>query len=223
MSADFWVAAETFYNTTMVAVAVIILLLVMLSGMIYAYSKSRHKKKIAAGGGLLAVVLAIGLGIGHLRYEDFLAVNDHVTPLVRDRQRAFSGYTYRSEDEIDYFAKMHDPESVRSLNMYQERVVTQPVTYVGKDEFFYYFEQDGELFKQRGNVVFDDQAEVTQMVGSLFALENEAFMEIGFRNPPYIMFDYLEVNQTEESELIDVENDDFVETAEEYFAKTWSF
>lgn len=223
MSVDFWVAAETFYNTTMVAVAVIILLLVMLSGMIYAYSKSRHKKKIAAIGGILVIVLSVGLGIGHLRYQDFLAVNDHVTPLVRDRQKAFSDYTYRSEDEMAYFAKMHDPEGVRSLEMYQEEVVTEPVIYVGKDELFYYFEQNGELFKQRGNVVFDEQAEATQMVGNAFALENEAFMEIGFRNPPYIMFDHLVVNQAEEEELIEVENDDFVETAEEYFAKTWSF
>jgi len=52
VSVEFWVAAETFYNTTMVAVAVVILVLLMLSGMILGYSKSRHKNKIAAAGGV---------------------------------------------------------------------------------------------------------------------------------------------------------------------------
>lgn len=223
MSVDYWVEAETFYNTTMVAVAVVILLLAMLSGMIYFYSKSPHKKKIAASGGILTLILGLGLVAGHLKYQDFLAVNEHVTPLVRDRQKAFLDYTYRSEDDMDYFAKLHDPESVRALEMYQEEAVTEPVSYVGKDDLFYYFEQDGELFKQRSNVVFDANVEAAQMVGSTFALKNEAFFDIGFRNPPYILFDHIVVNQEEEAELMEVENDSFVDTAEEHFSKTWSF
>lgn len=185
MTADFWVHAETFYNTIMVAVFIIILLAVMLSGMIFAYSKSPHKKKITAGGGMLAVLLGIGLIVGHLKYQAFLPVNDHVTPLVRDRQKTFGGYTYRSPDEMDYFARLYDPESVRALNMYQEDTVMETVTYVGKDEFFYYFEHNGKLFKQRTNVVFDKEAKASLMLGSAFSLEDEAFLKIGFRNPPY--------------------------------------
>lgn len=223
MSVDFWVAAETFYNTIVTVGAVIILVVAMVSGMIYFYSKSPSKKKIAAGGGLIAIVLGVALFVGHLRYQDFLTVNTHANPLVRDRQKTFSGYSYRSEDEMDYFAKIHDPEGVRSLKMYQEATVTEPVTYIGKDEFFYYFEQDGEMFKQRAQVIFDADAETTQMVGTTFALENEAFFDIGFRNPPYVMFDHIIVNQEEDSEQIEVEDDSFVDTAEERFARAWSF
>lgn len=223
VSVEFWVAAETFYNTTMVAVAVVILVLLMLSGMILGYSKSRHKKKIAAAGGVLVLGLSIWLAVGHLRYQEFLEVNDHVTPLVRDRQKKFSDYTYRSEDEMQYFAKLHDPDNVRSLEMYQEETVTQPITYIGKDANFYYFEQDDDLFKQRSNVVFDADATETEMVGSVFYLLDESYFDIGFRNPPYIMYDHIIVDQEEGNELIDVENDDFVATAEEHFSKTWSF
>lgn len=223
MSVDYWVAAETFYNTIVTAAAVIILVVAMVSGMIYFYSKSPSKKKIAAGGGLLVVVLSAALLVGHVKYQDFLTLNTHVTPLVRDRQKSFSGYTYRSQDEMDYFAKMHNPESVRSLKMYQESTITEPVTYIGKDEFFYYFEKDGEMFKQRAQVVFDANAETTQMVGSTFEIENEAFFDIGFRNPPYVLFDHIVVNRKEESEQIQVEDDSFVDTAEERFVRTWSF
>ncbi|MFL2133198.1 hypothetical protein [Desemzia sp. FAM 24101] len=223
MSVEFWLAAETFYNTTMVAVAVVILVLLMLTGMILGYSKSRHKKKIAAGGGVLILGLSIWLVAGHLRYNEFLEVNDHVTPLVRDRQKTFGDYIYRSEDEMQYFGKLHDPESVRALEMYQEETVTEPIIYVGKDANFYYFEQDDELFKQRANVIFDTSAEETVMIGTTFHLMNESFFEIGFRNPPYIMYDRIVVNQEDTDELIDVENDDFVDTAEEHFSKTWSF
>ena len=223
MSVEFWVAAETFYNTTMVAVAVIILLLVMLTSMILGYSKSQYKKKIAAGGGILILGLSIWLVAGHLKYNEFIEVNDHVTPLVRDRQKKFGDYNYRSEDDMQYFGKLHDPESVRALEMYREETVTEPVTYVGKDENFYYFEQEDELFKQRVNIVFDADAEKTEMVGSAFQLIDESFFEIGFRNPPYVMYDHIVVNQEEDSELIEVENDSFVDTAEEHFSKTWSF
>ncbi|MFL2100445.1 hypothetical protein [Desemzia sp. FAM 23989] len=223
MSVEFWLAAETFYNTTMVAVAVVILVLLMLTGMILGYSKSRHKKKIAAGGGVLILGLSIWLVAGHLRYNEFLEVNDHVTPLVRDRQKTFGDYIYRSEDEMQYFGELHDPESVRALEMYEEETVTEPIIYVGKDANFYYFEQDDELFKQRANVIFDTSAEETVMIGTTFHLMNESFFEIGFRNPPYIMYDRIVVNQEDTDELIDVENDDFVDTAEEHFSKTWSF
>lgn len=223
MSVEFWVAAETFYNTTMVAVAVIILLLLMLTGMILGYSKSRHKKKIAAGGGILILGLSVWLVAGHLRYDEFLEVNDHVTPLVRDRQKTFGDYTYRSENDMQYFGKLHDPDSVRALEMYQEETVTEPITYVGKDTNFYYFEHEDDLFKQRANVVFDASAEETEMIGSTFHLINESFFDIGFRNPPYIMYDHIVVNQEETDGLIDVENDDFVDTAEEHFIRTWSF
>lgn len=223
MSVEFWLAAESFYNTTMVAVAVIILLLVMLTSMILGYSKSQYKKKIAAGGGILILGLSIWLVVGHLRYNEFIEVNDHVTPLVRDRQKKFGDYTYRSEDDMQYFGKLHDPESVRALEMYREETVTEPVIYVGKDENFYYFEQEEELFKQRVNVVFDADAEKTEMVGSAFRLIDESFFEIGFRNPPYVMYDHIVVNQEEDNELIEVENDSFVDTAEEHFSKTWSF
>ncbi|MFL2105502.1 hypothetical protein [Desemzia sp. FAM 23991] len=223
MSVEFWLAAETFYNTTMVAVAVVILVLLMLTGMILGYSKSRHKKKIAAGGGVLILGLSIWLVAGHLRYNEFLEVNDHVTPLVRDRQKTFGDYIYRSEDEMQYFGKLHDPESVRALEMYEEETVTEPIIYVGKDANFYYFEQEDELFKQRMNVIFDAEAEETEMVGTTFSLIDESFFEIGFRNPPYIMYDHIVVNQEDDDELIDVENDDFVDTAEEHFIRTWSF
>lgn len=223
MTVEFWLAAENFYNTTMVAVAVVILVLLMLTGMILGYSKSQHKKKIAAGGGVLILGLSIWLVAGHLRYNEFLEVNDHVTPLVRDRQKTLGDYIYRSEDEMQYFGKLHDPESVRALEMYQEETVTEPITYMGKDANFYYFEQEDELFKQRANVIFDASAEETEMVGSTFQLIDESFFEIGFRNPPYIMYDRIVVNQEDTDELIDVENDDFVDTAEEHFIRTWSF
>lgn len=115
-------------------------------------------------------------------------------------------------------------ENLHQLGFYQEERVEEAVSFLGKDGYFYYFEDaKGDLFKQTNGVVFLDEAtEEARLTGRIFYLEDEGFKDIGFSNPTQVMYEKIEVAQPLKDKEYDATSDASIPQAKDHFIH-WIF
>lgn len=204
MTPEFWVEAETFYETELVALGMLLFFFVVVALMMWMYRTPKTKKLLCVP--VAVMVLMVGAGVaGHTRYHPYLEQATIINPLVRDRKRHFLGYTYFSTREQAFFRQMNDSDALRQSDLYEEKRVEEAVEYLGVDGALYFFEnEDGELFKVSStDIKFQERAEQAKLVGSRFVLKDSGFEEIGFKNPPYVMFENIMVPASEEFKTYD--------------------
>lgn len=201
MSVDFWIQAEWFYETILIIIGVLIFTLI--AGAILVKSikrnhvKSNRKERNKPFWIMLTIVgvlLIIGV-TGHLIYRPYLQEVSIVNPLLRDRQRELFGYEPYPQRDQDYYRNLNYIEPLRESTLYDESTQTQPVEFLGTENTLHYFKNDrDEIYRvSQINVDYVDDLDHAQLIGSQFKLNNKEFEDIGFRNPPYIMFERLEV------------------------------
>lgn len=201
MSVDFWIQAEWFYETVIIILGVIASILIF-GAILFKFRKnnrvkSNYKKNNKPFWGMLSfagVLLVIGL-VGHIIYRPYLDEISIVNPLIRDRQKELFGYVPYPDREQDYYRNLNHLEALRTSSLYEETTQTQTVKFLGTENTLHYFENDrGELYRiSQINVEYVDDIDDPQLVGSKFELSDNEFSEIGFKNPPYIMFERFEV------------------------------
>lgn len=223
MSYEFWTKAEQFYSFWIIIISMLVLFSVIMLIFVFTYTKGKKRTKFSLSIVGFTVVVAVISILLHMHYRPYLDQASLANPLIRDREPNFTGYTYYGSGEEGFYSNFNDLESLRKSVLYEEKRVAQPVTYLGVGDYFHYFTRpDGEIFKQSRNVVFNEDAPQTQLVGSQFTLVDESFKEIGFKNPKNTMFEYLEIPTSEQGKTYQPEYDPQIPVAEERL-RLWNF
>ena len=109
---------------------------------------------------------------------------------MRDRIPTYSGYSTFGSSEEMYYSELNDLNSLREMVVYEEVVIREPLIYLGTNGYSHYFEREnGDLFRHSQRISFHKEHEEPQLVGSRFILSDEAFINIGFKNPEHTMYD----------------------------------
>lgn len=204
---EYWTGAERFYAFWVVVLSVILLLLITAIIFIATYTKKENKKKMILAVLTGSLVLIIGGVFGHIHYQPYLEQASYINPLIRDRQPGFMGYTYYGRSDKNFYAQLNDIEALRSLDLYEEKIVTEPVVYLGRDEYSYYFEQENkQIIKYSHDIQFNEDTQPAQFVGSQFELKDNTFEEIGFSNPENIMFQFIEIPTSQQNKSYEPED-----------------
>ena len=223
MSLEFWKTAETFYETQLpvAGISLGVLLLVFLYARMYAKGKG---KTIIIFSSLLFFVAIGGYSVwGYQHYADYLPKAKVVTPLIRDRERGLLGYKQYSWDELRTYKRFNDAEHIRELDFYDEKEVSEEVTYLGKGSYFHYFQDRYEkIFKIEKNVRFDEATTTSKMVGATFQINNPKYKEIGFFDPERIMYERVLIPKKEQGKTFEPDYDPHVPMAKDHFHK-WNF
>lgn len=217
MSVKFWLQAELFYETVTLVLSIIVLLLficaIFLKSIQTREVKTNQTKNNKIFWSLIttaSIMTVIGIG-AHLYYRPYLDEIPYVNALVRDRYREFFGYVPYSTSELEYYQNLNHIEALRASDLYEESEEMQIVEFVGINNTLHYFKNErGDLFQMSQiNVDYVDSINESRLVGSRFKLVNQEFENIGFRNPPFIMFKRFEVpsDQVEKSFKPDNPND----------------
>ena len=190
MTVEFWQNAERFYEHRLMNVFSLIVLTLIVMIFSYTYTqKGKRKKPLSILLGI-AIALALVAGIGHYKYYDYLEQAMHVNPLMRDRTPTYFGYNAYGSSEEMYYSELNDLEALREMVVYEEVVIREPLIYLGTNGYSHYFEREnGDLFRHSQRISFHKEHEEPQLVGSRFILSDEAFINIGFKNPEHTMFD----------------------------------
>lgn len=214
MSVNFWIQAELFYETATIIISIIVLLIIIAA----IFVKTNNNKKVKTDDTnrnkifkylLLAASFIAMIGfIGHLYYQSYLDEVSSVNALIRDRHREFFGYVPYSTSEQDYYRNLNHLEPLRESELYKETEETLTVEFLGIDNTLHFFEnENGVLFQMSQiHVEYVDGLDSAQLVGSQFQLVNSDFEEIGFRNPPYIMFERLEIPENQKDKTFKPNN-----------------
>lgn len=200
MTVEFWQNAERFYEHWLMNIFSLIVLTLIVMIFTFTYTaKGKRKKPFIFLFGFAAVLMLIG-GIGHVQYHDYLEQAMHINPLIRDRIPTYFGYkTFGSSEEM-FYSELNDRNALREMVLYEEAVIQEPLTYLGTNGYSHYFvRENGNKFRHSQRISFHEDLEEPQLVGSRFALKDEAFGEIGFKNPEYTMFDEIRLPISEES------------------------
>jgi len=223
MSVEFWTAAEKFYETIypVLGISICVFIIILIYGQMYARGKA---KKIVTIISAIAMIGLIGYGAwGYQHYEEYLAKSKLVSPLIRDRHRGIFGYQYYGRADLDLYKRLHDTERLKELGLYEEKVFEEPISYLGKGRYFYYFEDKQEkVFKLSKGVRFEPNITEAVMVGEKFYLKNPQFTDIGFFNPERMMYDYIEIPEEQEGREYEPDFEPDVPQAQDYFSD-WNF
>lgn len=221
MTVEFWRNAELFYELWIVFLSILMILMVTVVIFIFSYATKENRQKSL----FIASIPAIFIGVigfaGHARYAIYLEQASYVNPLIRDREpRLHIYHPYSTSEQLGY-AQLNDLESLQKMTLYDEEQIIHPINYLGQDENYYYFQhEDDYLFKQSTQIKFVETAEKAQLIGSHFTLKDEAFKEIGFKNPSSTMFDHIQIPISEEGKRY--EPDDFIPKATDKIQQ-WNF
>jgi len=217
MSVGFWLQAELFYETVTLVLSIIVLLIMICAIFVKSIQKRKvkteqTKKNKIFWSLIIAASIMTVIGIGaHYYYRPYLDEIPYVNALVRDRYREFFGYVPYSTSEQEYYQNLNHIEALRDSDLYEESEEMQIVEFVGINNTLHYFKNErGELFQMSQiNVDYVNDINEARLVGSRFTLVDQEFKNIGFKNPPYIMFEKLEVpsDQVEKSFKPDNPND----------------
>lgn len=191
MTIDFWIAAEKWYESYAGILFGVIVFIVYMMTFAFTRRKTKGGKKFLKwAGGIVAILLAVLL-INGIRYRPFLAIYEHVTPTIRDLEyTVLQGYQPISSSRRAAYSQVHDPESIEATGLYEKKVRTVPLTYLGKEGRHHYFSFGEFIFRQyETSVVFDSSASQTQIEGSLYELINREYEEIGFHDTIFVMYD----------------------------------
>lgn len=223
MSVDFWRNAELFYEFWFVILSVLAFLSMIVIIFSVTYAEKRNRKKLIIG--VLSFYTVLGLigFFGHNRYEVYLDQATHVNPLIRDRQPRFASYIHYGASEQSYYTQFNNLDSLRDMDLYEEEQVTEPIVYLGQGDRYHYFERlDGQSFKHHREIEFIESAEGIELIGSRFTLKDEAFKEIGFKNPGNTMYDRIQMPLSEEGKTYEPKDDAQIPRAEDTINR-WNF
>lgn len=218
-----WVGAERFYEFWFIFLSITFFISLIALIFVGSYTTKENRKKfLLIVTSFSVLVLSIGL-FGHAKYHSYLEQASLINALVRDRQPRLNTYVYYGASEKNYYIDLNDLDSLRQLEMYQEKQIIEPITYLGEDKYFHYFERsDGKLFKKNRDIYFQDDINTAQLVGSQFELMDDDFKQIGFFNPNRIMFDYIGIPKTQEGIIFEPEDNSKIPTAETGI-RHWNF
>lgn len=224
MSFDYWIAAERWYEGAagIVFGGMIFVLFVMCIAL--TKRKTKGGKIFLSTGAVIASILLGILLMNNQRYEDYLEPAGHVTPAIRRKEyKMFQGYQPILRSEQDFYARYHDPTGVAATGLYEKEVVSIPVTYLGKSGRHYFFEHEGEVFRQYENSVrFDPEAEETLLMGSLFHLMDRQYESIGFVDTEYIFYEQIVIAGEDDGKMYDPGDEGLIPNTKEAFFK-WTF
>lgn len=213
MSLEFWVNAERFYEFWIVIIGMMFFTGVIGLIFVSSYAKPGNRKKVNT------LVLTFSLGgiliglIGHAYFHPYLEQAADITPQLRDRQPRMRTYVYYPQSDQNAYVNFNSLNRLRNIVLYEEEPVSEPITYLGKDEHFHYFERsNGDLFKQNQEVTFNKNVAEAELNGSLFTLKNKEFLEIGFKEPEQTMFDNIQIPISQEGTMYEPENDSRIPT-----------
>jgi len=223
MSVEFWRNAERFYEFWFIIISMLLLLSIIVIIFIVTYARKEHRLKyILVITGISMIFVFTGF-LGHLRYRSYLDQASYINPLIRDRVPRMMGYIEYRTSEENHYTQLNDLYSLRNLMIYEEERVTEPLTYLGHGEYFYYFKRsNGQLFKQNRHIEFVEMAQQTQLIGSRFFLKDKSFQKIGFKNPENTMFEYIIVPASEQGKIYESEDDLQIPRTEEEIRR-WNF
>ncbi|HLR91623.1 MAG TPA: hypothetical protein VK048_01015 [Atopostipes sp.] len=223
MTVEYWVNAERFYELWFVVISAFIILCGIVMIFIGSYARKKNRKKFLFIPGVIIVVLSIIGLLGHYRYQPYLEQASAVNPLIRDRTPRLATYVYYGSLEENYYKDLNALDTLQNMVLYEEEQVIEPVTYLGEGEYFHYFENtEGELFKQDREIVFTEESPHAQVVGSRFNLKDEAFQDIGFKNPKNTMFDSIKIPASEQGKIYIPEDDFQIPQTKDKFRR-WNF
>lgn len=200
MTVEFWQNAERFYEHWLMNIFSLIVLTLIVMIFTYTYTaKGKRKKPLSILLGFSLVLTLVG-GIGHYQYHDYLDQAMHVNPLMRDRTPAYFGYVPYGSSEEMYYSELNDLDSLREMVLYEEIAIQEPLTYLGTSGYSHYFvRENGDKFRHSQKISFHKDFEEPKLVGSRFVLKDEAFTEIGFKDPVYTMFSEIILPISEEN------------------------
>lgn len=223
MTIEFWTSAERFYELWFFIFSLLFLFIVIVFLFALTYTSKNNRIKVITGlTSLLVVIGLIGL-YGHLHYHPYLEQASYTNPLIRDREPRLHMYIPYSQTEQMMFEQLNDLKSLRKMVLYKEEKVVEPITYLGKDTNYYYFEhEDGQRFKETFSIKFSEDADHAFLKGSLFSLKDEAFHKIGFKNPRNIMYDEIVIPANEKEKIFHTQEEDFISRSKEVFPH-WNF
>lgn len=223
MTVEFWTSAERFYELWFFILSLLFLLLVVVFLFALTYTSKNNRKKVVIWMmSLLGVVSLVGL-YGHSQYHPYLEQASYTNPLIRDREPRLHMYMPYPQTEQMMYEQFNDLEALRQMVLYREEKVTESITYLGKDSNYHYFEHDdGHLFKETFQIEFREEAEQAYIKGSLFTLKDEAFKDIGFKNPKNIMYDKIVIPAAEQEKTFNTEEEDFISRSEIVLPQ-WNF
>lgn len=214
MSLSFWVQAEVFYETVLIILSIIVLTLIIMA--IFSWT-SRNKKvkssqqpknKLFLGFILASVVTGAIAMVGHLYYRPYLDEVNLINPLTRDRERETFGYRPYSTNELNYYRNLNNIDSLRQSSLYKESKHTKSVEYLGSENTLHYFTNDrDELYRlSQINIEYVNDINQAQLVGSTFSLVDDDYKNIGFMNPPYIMFERFQIPASQSNLKYELKN-----------------
>lgn len=213
MSLEFWVNAERFYEFWIVIIGMMFFTGVIGLIFVSSYAKPGNRKKINV---VVLTISIIGIFVGlagHFYFHPYLKQAADITPQLRDRQPRMRTYVYYPRSDQNAYVNFNSLNRLRNIVLYEEEPVSEPITYLGKDEHFHYFERsNGDLFKQNQEVTFNKNVAEAELNGSLFTLKNKEFLEIGFKEPEQTMFDNIQIPISQEGTMYEPENDSRIPT-----------
>ena len=223
MTAQFWIASEKFYETILPLMGIVFFLILQVIIFIRIYVKGTLKKRTTVGMVILMGALVVYGAWGYRKYNTYIEKSKLVTPLIRDRERKIFGYKYYPQTRKTIYSKLNDTTNLNKLSFYKKNEVSELIYFLGKKNYFYYFENSkGDLFKWTKGVEFSTAAFKTEMIGLQFSLTSTDFEEIGFIKKPNIMYDKIIVPKKDEHKLFVSENKDTILQAVEYYIH-WNF
>ena len=223
MTAQFWVASEKFYETILPLIGIVFFLILQVIIFIRIYVKGTLKNRTTVGMMILMGALVMYGAWGYQKYNAYIEKSKFVTPLIRDRERRIFGYKYYPQSRKKIYSRLNDTINLSKLSFYKRDEVSKTLHFLGKKNYFYYFENpEGDLFKWTNGVEFSPKASTTEMIGLKFSLTSTDFEEIGFIKKPNIMYDKIIVPEKDKYKLFVSENDNRIPQAVEYYIH-WNF
>ena len=208
MTVEFWVQAERFYEFWLMNIFSLLVMTLIILIFTYTYTAKGQRKKPLTVLLVFMGLLVFGGGIGHLKFQDYLGQAMHINPLMRDRIPTYLGYSTFGSSEEMYYSELNDLNSLREMVLYEEVVVEEPLTYLGTNGYSHYFEREnGDLFRHSRGISFHEGRDKATLIGGRFVLKDESFIEIGFKNPEYIMFSEIVLPANEEGKEYKPENE----------------
>lgn len=224
MSVEFWRNAEKFYEFWIIIIAIFIMTSIMAIIFIISYAKEKNKKKI------MIIVMGCTTIVGgfgatkYTQYYPYLEQASYSNPLIRDREPRLMSYVYYGQAEEVYYKKLNHLNSLRNMDLYEEKQINEPITYLGQGKYFYYFERaNKQLFKKKNkNIEFTETVQQAQLIGSKFVLKDDTFKEIGFKNPENVMFESIKIPSSEKEKSYEPTDEFQIPQAEKGIAY-WNF
>lgn len=197
MSASFWQAAETWYESHIFLWLILTILPIFCFIFLLIYRSAKYAKQCAIFFCLSFILCGSWTAFQSMKYKSYLNLAGNTTVQIRDRKMTPLGYQYYARWEKNLHVRYYVPDKIRALPFYQEEIVRYPVEYLGVNHGTYYFTYQGQIFCEREFVEFLPDVTQPELLGSQFILTDEDYQEIGFFSSNAIFYKNLIVNEAE--------------------------